>query len=169
MAPAPARLTRSRGGRENSSPHTVKPLPRRQEEGGSSPTKTKILSSPRPAPTPGRPPPPPLAPRLPPNSGRTLRPHLHARTRPQRAGRLARQASEPPPADRGALPPALPQLLRRRRRRHRRRPRHAPAAARPHRPASAWPTAAGAAAAALLSPAGRGRRCLTAEPAGRRS
>lgn len=171
VAPAPAQLTRSRGGRENSSPHTVKPLPRRleegggrSEEGGSPPTKTKIISSRRPAPTPGRPPPPPLAPRPPPNSGRTLRPHLHTRTRPParrppRAPGLRAAGGGPGrPPSRPASAPAPPP----------------PPSARARRGSSA-PPCLGAdhgrrgRSRALLSAAGRGRRHLTAEPAGRGS
>lgn len=171
VAPAPAQLTRSRGGRENSSPHTVKPLPRRleegggrREEGGSPPTKTKIISSRGPAPTPGRPPPPPLAPLPPPNSGRTLRPHLHARTRP------------PPPPRAPATTRARPQSRRRRTGAPSFPPCLSPCAAPPPsaraRRGSSAPPCLGAdhgrrgRSRALLSAAGRGRRHLTAEPAG---
>lgn len=103
---------------KNSRPHTVKPPARRLEEGGSPPTKTKIISSRRPAPIAGRPPPPfssPPTAATPPSRLGTdplaapARAHTPPAPRPPRAPGLRAAAGGPgrPPA-RSASAPAPP-------------------------------------------------------------
>lgn len=87
MSPGPAGPRRSRLGPGNSSPHTVNALPRRVEEGGSPPTRTKRISGPKPRLS--RPGPSPPA-RRPTRAAPRAAP-ARSHTPP------ARQASPPPP------------------------------------------------------------------------